>query len=181
MRGINTFWISNPINVFGQIFTSKTNNEFEKNSIYSPYLHQELYQKLPKCFSNYIAINIFPNILSEEDIVIVIEEKVNDRDFEKSDIEIETYESIKKLKYPQDYKDGGIIILDDLNEEEMVDPRIQARFKRYRHNLPIFIINQDYDELPKRNIRTNGQIYLIIKPNNCRDVQKSLKIKLPWI
>ena len=45
-------------------------------------------------------------------------------------------------------------------------------FKRGRHNnLSIFIISQDYYELPKRTIRANGNIYHIFKPNNFRDVQ----------
>ena len=67
------------------------------------------------------------------------------KDFEKSDTEIETYESIEELKFPQEYDDEGIVILDDLNEKEMIDPRVQAMFKRSRHNnLSIFIISQDY-------------------------------------
>ena len=94
-------------------------NEFNKLYIYSPSLHQDLYQKLIKCFSNYIPIHIIPNILNEEDIDIVIEEIVSNKDFEKSDTEIETYELIEELKYPQEYDDGGIITLDDLNEKEM--------------------------------------------------------------
>ena len=53
----------------------------------------------------------------------------------------------------------------------MNDPRAQAIFKQSRHdNLPIFIISQDYYELPKRTIRANGIIYHIFKPNNFRDV-----------
>ena len=45
-------------------------------------------------------------------------------------------------------------------------------FKRVRHNnLSIFIISQEYYELPKRTIRANGNIYHIFKPNNFRDVQ----------
>ena len=52
-------------------------NEYDKIYIYSPCLHQDLYQKLKKCFSNYIPIHIIPNILTEEDIDIVIEEIVN--------------------------------------------------------------------------------------------------------
>ena len=47
-----------------------------------------------------------------------IDEKVNDKDFEKSDTEIETYESIDKLKNPQENEAGGSIILDDLNEKK---------------------------------------------------------------
>ena len=147
-------------------------NEYDKIYIYSPSLHQDLYQKLIKCFSNYIPIHIIPNILNEEDIDIVIEEIVNNKDFEKSDTEIETYEPIEQLEFSQEYEDGGIIILDDLNEKEMNDPRVQVRFKRSRHfNLSIFIISQDYYELPKRTIRANGKIYHIFKPNNYRDVR----------
>ena len=53
----------------------------------------------------------------------------------------------------------------------MDDPRVQAKFKRFRHNnLSIFIISQDYYELSKKTIRCNGNIYHIFKPNNFRDV-----------
>ena len=99
-------------------------NEYDKIYIYSPSLHQDLYQNLIKCFNNYIPIHIKPNILNEEDIDVVIEEIVINTDFEKSDTEIETYESIEELKVHQEYEDGGIIILNDLNEEEMNDPRV---------------------------------------------------------
>ena len=110
--------------------------------IYSPNLHQDFYQKLNKCFSIYIPIHILLNILIEADIDVVIEEIVNNIDFEKSNTEIETYESIEELKFPQEY-DGGNIILDDLNEKEMNDPRVQAMFKRSRHNnLSLIIISQ---------------------------------------
>ena len=146
-------------------------NEYDKKYFYSPSLHQDLYQKLIKRFKNYIPIHINPNILNEEDIVVVIEEIVNNKDFEKSDIEKDAYESIEELKFPQEYDDGGNIILDDLNEKEINDPRVQAMFKRSRHNnLSIFKISQEYYELPKRTIRTNGNIYHIFKPINFRDV-----------
>ena len=75
------------------------------------------YQKLINCFSNSRPIHIIRNILNEEDIDTVIDELVNNKDFEKSNTEIETYESIEELKFPQEYNDGGIIILDDLNEK----------------------------------------------------------------
>ena len=147
-------------------------NESDKIYIYSPSLHQDLYQKLINCFSNYIPILIIPNILNEEDIDIVNEEIVNNKDFEKSDAEIETFESIEDLKFPQEYENNSNIILDDLNQKEMDDPRVQAMFKRSRHNnLSIFIISQDYYELSKKTIRCNGNIYHIFKPNNFRDVQ----------
>ena len=67
------------------------NNDYNKIYIYSPSLHQDLYQNLIKCFISYIPIHLIPNILNEEDIDIVLEEIVNNKDFEKSDTEIETY------------------------------------------------------------------------------------------
>ena len=120
-------------------------NEYEKIYIYSPSLHQDLYQKLIKCFSNHITIHKKPNILNEEDIDIVMEEIINNKDFQESDIEIETFDKIEELKFPQDYENNSTIILDDLNQKEMDDPRVQAMFKRSRHNnLSVFIISQDY-------------------------------------
>ena len=144
-------------------------NEYDKIYIYSP--NQDFYQKLIRCFSNYIPIHIIPNILNEEDIDILINELVNNEDFEKSNIEIETYNNTEELKYPQEYENNSIIILDDLNQKEMDDPRVQAMFKRSRlNNLSIFIISQDYYELSKKTRRCNGIIFHIFKPNNFRDV-----------
>ena len=147
-------------------------NEYDKIYIYSPSLHQDLYQKLIKCFSNHIPIHIIPNILNEEDIDIVIEEIVKNKDFEKSDTEIETFDNIEELKFPQEYENNSIIILDDLNQKEMDNPKVQAMFKISRHNnLSIFIISQDYYELSKKTIRCNGNIFHIFKPNNFLDVR----------
>ena len=56
-------------------------NEYNEIYIYSPNLHQDLYQKLFKCFSNYIPIHIIPNISNEADIDIVSEEIVNNKTF----------------------------------------------------------------------------------------------------
>ena len=147
-------------------------NEYDKIYIYSPSLHQDLYQKLFKCFTSYIPINIVASILNEDDIDIGIEDIANKKDFQKSDIEIETYESTEEWKFPQEDEDGGIITLDDVNEKEINDPRVQAMFKRSRHKkLSIFKISQEYFELPKRTIRANGNVCHIFKPNNMRDVQ----------
>ena len=168
--------ITGPSNVGKSVFLTNIIlniiNEYNKIYIYSPSLHQDLYQKLIKCFTKYIPIHIIPNILNEEDIDIVIEEITNNKDFEKSNIEIETFDNIEELKYPQEYENNSIIILDDLNQKEMDDPRVQAMFKRSRHNnLSIFIISQDYYELSKKTIRCNGNIYHIFKPNNFLDVR----------
>ena len=147
-------------------------NEYDKIYNYSPSLHQDLYQKIIKCFSNYIPIQIIPFILNEEDIDIVIEEIVNNKDFEKSNTEIETFDSIEKLKFPQEYENNSIIILDDLNDKEINNEKIQAMFKRGRHNnLSIFIISQDYYELPKRTIGCNGNVFHLFTPNNYLDVR----------
>ena len=90
-------------------------NEYDKIYIFSTSLHQDLYQKIIKCFSNYIPTHIITNILNEEDIDVVIEELVNNEHFEKSNTEMETYESLEELKFPQEYED--IIILNNLNEK----------------------------------------------------------------
>ena len=142
-------------------------DEYDKKYIYSPSLHQELYQKLIKCFSNYIPNHIIPNILNEEDIDIVIGEIVKNEDFKKSKSEIKTYESIVKMRYPQGFENNSNFILDDLNEKDINIDKIQAMFKRGRHNnLSIFKFSQDYYELPKRTIRANGNIYHIFEPNS---------------
>ena len=79
---------------------------------------------------------------------------------------------MEEMKNPQEFEDGVDVILDDLNQKEMEDIRVQAMFKRSRQiNLSIFIISQNYYELPKWTIRANGTIYHIFKPNFFRDVQ----------
>ena len=66
------------------------------------------------------------------------------KDFEKLDTEIETFDNIEELGFPQDYENNCVISLDDLNEKEINNGKIQAMFKRGRHNnLSIFIISQD--------------------------------------
>ena len=110
--------------------------------------------------------------MNEEDIEFVIEEVVNDTEIEKSDRELETYPSKEELKFPQEYDEGGIIILGDKNEKVLKHSRLQTMFKSSRHNiLSILIISQDYYELPKGTIRANGNIYHTFKPNNLRNLQ----------
>ena len=110
-------------------------NKYDKLYIFSPSLHQDLYQKLIKCFSNYIPIHIIPNTLNEEDINLVNEEVVSNKAFEKSDTEIETYESIEEINFPQEYDDGGTIILDDLEEKKWMI----LEFKQCLKDLDIII------------------------------------------
>ena len=73
-------------------------NEFEKIYSYSPSLHQDLYQNLIKCVSNYIPIPNVLNNLNEEHIDIKIFEIVINNDCEESDTEIETCETREEKK-----------------------------------------------------------------------------------
>ena len=145
--------------------------EYNKKYIYSTSLQQDLYQKLNKYFNNYIPIHVIPNISNETDIDVVIDEIVIIEDFEKSDTEIETYEKIEELNFPQENETKSIIILDDLNEKEINNDKIHAMFKRGRHNnLSLFVISQDYYELPKRLLRCNGNIFHLFKPTKFPDI-----------
>ena len=137
--------VSNGKSVFLTNLNLKIRNDYDKIYIYSTSPHQDLYQKLLKCFSQYILIHITKNILIEQDCDMVIEEIVNNEVFKKSDTVIEWYESIEVLKFLQEDDDGGISILDDINEKKTNAPRVQAMLKRSRHNnLSISIISQGY-------------------------------------
>ena len=71
---------------------------------------------------------------------IIIEEIANCKDFKKSHIEVETFDNIKDLKYPQEHENNCKIILDDLNKKGINNDKIQAIFKRGRHNIFIFFL-----------------------------------------
>ena len=122
------FIITGPSECGNSVFVTKLIlnifNEYGKINIYSPSLHQDLYQQLIECFSNFIPIHISPNILNGEDIDIVTDEVVNTKDFEKSDIEIETFDNIEETKDPQEYENNSRIILDKLNEKEFNNDKI---------------------------------------------------------
>ena len=76
------------------------------------------------------------------------------------------------MKNPQEYGNGGVIVLNDLNEKEKNNSRVQAMFKQSRHNnLSIFITSQGYYEIAKRTIRAIGIICHKFMLNNSRDVQ----------
>ena len=93
-------------------------NYFEKIYICSPSSHQTLHQHLIKCFSIYIPINITLSNLNEKDIDVVIDEIVNDKNFEKIDTEMETYARLDESKFLKEHEDGDTISLDDLNERK---------------------------------------------------------------
>ena len=75
------------------------------------------------------------------------------------------------IEYPQEYE-GGITILDNLIENEKKDPRVSIVQTFQTQYFTIFIICQDYHELPKRTIMANGNISHILKPKIFRDFQK---------
>ena len=111
-----------PATLENQYFTNLILNnifEFEKIYIQSPRLHRDLYHKLNNCSINYIPNHIIPNILNEDEIELVIEQMVTDKDFEKSGCEIDTYDGIDELKYTQEYNSDSrvVIILDAVNEK----------------------------------------------------------------
>ena len=102
VRCINAYPPECGKSVFLTNFILNIINEYGKLYIYLTSLHRDLYQKLNKCFSIYIPIHKNPNILNEEDIDIVIDEIVNNKDFDKSHIEIETFDNIDGLKVLQE-------------------------------------------------------------------------------
>ena len=110
--------------------------EFNKIYIYSPSLHQDLYQKIIKCFGKYIPFDLIPNLLNEEDIDVVIEEIVNNKDFGRSDTELETFDSIEEIRFPQDYENNSISILDEMKKKLLM-----IKYKR-RLNEDVIIIYQ---------------------------------------
>ena len=150
--------------------------DFTEIYIYSPSIYQETYQKLIECFEKKIPPKSISKVLKNNKS---IDDIISDEKFEPSDVEICVYENIDELKYSQDYQgESTVIILDYLNEKELNDSRVQALFKRSRHNnISIFIISQDYYELPKRTIRANSNIFHLFKPHNIRDVQNLFQDK----
>ena len=72
--------------------------EYNKKDIHSRIFHQNFYQNLFKCFSIYIPSHIIPSFLHEEDIDIINDGTNNDKGFQKSDTEKETYESKEQGK-----------------------------------------------------------------------------------
>ena len=151
-------------------------NEFSEIYIYSPSIHQDTYQTLIECFQQKIPRKSISKVLKNKKTV---EGCLTDENFEPSDVEISVHENINELKYPQEYEgESTVIILDDLNEREMNDDRVQALFKRSLHNnISIFIISQDYYELPKRTLKANSNIFHLFRPNNCKDLQNLFQDK----
>ena len=151
-------------------------NDFTEIYIYSPSIHQDMYQKLLACFEEKIPPKTISKILRNKKTT---EDCLADENFEPSEIEIAVHENIDELKEPREYQgESTVIILDDLNDREMNDDRVKALFKRGRHNnIAVFIISQDYYELPKQTIRENSNIFHLFRPNISRNVLKLFQDK----
>ncbi len=82
------------------------NNDSNKILIFSPTIHQPLYQTLINCFSSFFPLNIIKNIFEQkiplDELDNTLEEKINDEDFESSDVECEAYENMNDLKNRQE-------------------------------------------------------------------------------
>ena len=136
-----------------------------KYTFIQPQFINQTYQKIIKCFQNFLPLNIIYKILQKnvslEELDDVIEVIVNDEDFISSETECEVYDNIDELKNAQEY-DGekhSKIILDDLSKDQLNDKRIQMLFKREKHNnLSVFVITHGFYELPKDTIRENSII-----------------------
>ena len=117
-------------------------NDFTEIYTYSPSIHQDTYQTLIECFENHIPVKLIDKVIKTKN---TIENLLADENFDPSEIEISVIENIEELKYPQEYTgESTVIILDNLDEKEMNDQRVQALFKRSRHNnISVFIITQD--------------------------------------
>ena len=78
------------------------------------------------------------------------------------------------MEYPREYDSDHLVLLtlDSLDEKELNVRRVQAMFKRSRHNnISIFIISQDFYEFTKKTVCANGNLYHLFNFNNFRDVQ----------
>ena len=131
-------------------------------------------------FSSFIPRNTIQKTLDEEDLDLMIDEIVNGRYFEKSRTEIETYESKEEKIYPKEFDSEFpfAIIPDDLNENQMNDPRTEAMFKRSRHSsFSIFLISRYCYNLPERTTRAGVNIHLFFRTNFFRDVQNLFQVK----
>ena len=145
------------MNVENQVFLTylilNIDNKFEKIIFFSPYLHQDFYQTLIKCSSNFTPMNKNRDISQGGDIVLIKEKIFKDENFEKSEPERETIESVEKLKQPHEHNSDYPVVntIEDLGEKGTMDPRVQTMFKRSTHsNISMFIFRQDYYELPNK-------------------------------
>ena len=87
------------------------------------------------------------------------------------------------MRYPQEYENNSIIILDDLNEKEINNEKIQAMFKRGRYNnLSIYIssakITMNYQ---KEQYAAMEMFFIYLNRIYTLMFAVFIKIKLQWI
>ena len=77
-------------------------------------------------------------------------------------IGIETFESIKELEYPQDHDSDQTIdfTLGELNEGDINDPRVRAKFNRFNYNdISVSAISQDFYKSALLQLKEKSIIY----------------------
>ena len=75
-----------------------------------------MHRKLKKQrFGNFFLTFLLKNIYNEEELKLLIEEKVNHKNFRKSETEIETYQSMEESKFTQDYNSDQRIVIIKVN------------------------------------------------------------------
>ena len=84
---------------------------------------------------NFLPKNKVQNVFNEANLGLTFQKKINNENFEKSETEKETYESIEELKYPKQKNSEYLIVIIsvDINEKEITDLRFQAMFRRSTH------------------------------------------------
>ena len=108
----------------------------------------------------------------------------NHKEFEKSQAERDTYESIGELMQPKEfYADSPFVnILHDLSEKEKNDPRVHARFKRSRKSDHLFSITVKITTNYRKELSEPLGISIIYSNQRAPEMLKtSIKTKYPWI
>ena len=126
----------------------------EKKYVYSPSKHQDFNEKLSECSNNIIPRNVLQNICSEEDLDSLFEEKVDQLHFEKSEIEMNTKESMEIFNYlPECNSDYPYVFnLHNLSEKKRMIFAFKQRLNVLHVVRYLFYIHPDYYELPKQTI-----------------------------
>lgn len=142
---------------------------FDKLFLFSRSIHQDYYQTLIRCHENFLPRNVIENIFNEppksmEELDQIINEIVNDEEFETSETEFESHDSLQELKDPSeiDETSNNVIIFDDLIDEKQSD--ISKYFTRGRHNnINTFYLSQSYFQIPRKTIRGNCNFLIFFK------------------
>ena len=131
--------------------------------------NQKCYEVLEKCFEAQLPINVIKNIFDNheiiEDVDEVINDIVNDEDFEQGEINFQLIKDVAELPSPDDFdrQEKTLIFLDD-SAYEKEQSNIEKLFFKGRHaNINVIYITQSYYRLPKQSIRDNANLLFLFK------------------